>query len=99
MRRFRFLGDPSEWHQDPNMYGDVEKAFFSKHYPEEWQEIFEKPLYKDTDLGYYTQYFISLSPEKTSASDIDFAIIKAKYIIKQLAKKCNDPTNNIHNKQ
>jgi len=103
MRKFKFIGNPKDYvlkYVYGNVYDGNQRAYqkswgtiidCSIKYPKDWEEVLDNNTtvtnHKDTDLGYYTQYFISLNPEKTSASDIDIAITKAKYLIKQLKKK------------
>lgn len=66
----------------------------SRLYPSEWELVKEKPLHKDTDLGYFAieiiKSAISISPfqkpnpESTNELFISYAIGLAQELIKQL---------------
>lgn len=105
MRKFRFVGDPSDYlgveknkvycenHMQKDWDVNVSKLF--ELYPEDWQEVITelqtepKPLHKDTDLGYFTIKYLQMQGVSKGNPDIVWAIIQAKKLIEQLDNETN----------
>ena len=89
MRKFRFIGDPSEWDGDFEKDKIYAETFIPKgwnynivegalNFPDDWEEVFDEPkkLHKDTDLGYFAGLALQaiLINDKNFGTDTDFQI-------------------------
>jgi hypothetical protein len=89
MRKFRFIGDPSEWDGDLEKDKIYAETFSPKgwnynivegalNYPDDWEEVFDEPkkLHKDTDLGYFAGVALRglLANSKNYDSTVNFSI-------------------------